>query len=287
MSSSWYPPPARPLAVEGGLKARSTRGAISQTWWSERFVGVLEHIGLGNRLERGRNYARKGQVISLDVDAGLVSALVQGSRSRPYRARIGIRAFGKAEWAKLEAGLAGSVWYMAKLLAGEMPDDIEDIFAAAGLSLFPASAQELSMDCSCPDYQVPCKHIAAAFYLLAEAFDEDPFTILAWRGREREDLLAHLQAACPGGHPTAGQGEQAGQPLDACLESYFCLQASIPATSPQVTSSDALLDQLPAVNLAVRDRPLAELLRPAYQAFGAASPRSIEWHQAPTRQTVI
>ena len=279
MNNSWYPPPARPLAVEGGLKARSTRGAISQTWWSERFVSVLEHIGLGNRLERGRNYARKGQVISLDVDAALVSALVQGSRSRPYRVRIGIMAFGKAEWAKLEAELAGSAWYMAKLLAGEMPDDIEDIFAAAGLSLFPRAAEELSMDCSCPDYQVPCKHIAAAFYLLAEAFDEDPFTILAWRGRDREDLLAHLQAAYPGAQPAGGFGtvagdrEQVGQPLDACLETYFCLQANIPATSPPVTSSDALLSQLPAVNLTVRDRPLVELLRPAYQEFGAGAAR--------------
>lgn len=270
MNNSWYPPPARPRAVEGGLKARSTRGAIGQTWWSERFVDVLEHIGLGNRLQRGRNYARKGQVISLDVDAGLVSALVQGSRSRPYRVRIGIRAFGKAEWAKLEAELAGSVWYMAKLLAGEMPEDIEDVFAAAALSLFPSAAEELSMDCSCPDYQVPCKHIAAAFYLLAEAFDENPFTILAWRGRDREDLLAHLQSAYPGAQPAASQQEQAGQPLTACLDSYFCQQASSPATSPPVTASDALLSQLPAVNLAVRGRPLTELLRPAYQAFGTA-----------------
>lgn len=270
-SNSWYPPPARPRAVEDGLKARSTRGAIGQTWWSERFVSVLEDIGLGSRLNRGRNYARRGQVISLIVDAGLVSARVQGSRSRPYRVRIGIRAFGKAEWAKVEAGLAASAWYAAKLLAGEMPDDIEDVFTAAGLSLFPAMARDLTMDCSCPDYEVPCKHIAAAFYLLAEAFDEDPFTILAWRGRDREDLLAHLQAAYPGAQQAAGQREQVGQPLDACLESYFSLQASIPATSPPVTASDALLDQVPTVDVAVRGRPLAELLRPAYQAFGATS----------------
>lgn len=269
MSNRWYPPPARPRAVDGGLKARSTRGAIGKTWWSERFVGVLEDIGLGNRLARGRNYARQGQVVSLDIDAGLVSALVQGSRSRPYRVRIGIRAFGKGEWAGLEADLAASAWYTAKLLAGEMPEDIEDVFSAAGLSLFPSAAPELSLDCSCPDYEVPCKHIAAAFYLLAEAFDEDPFTILAWRGRDREDLLSHLQAAHPGAQPAADQIEQVGQPLDACLGSYFCRQASTPATSPPVTASDALLSQLPTVNLAVRGQPLAELLRPAYQAFGA------------------
>ena len=100
--SNWYPPPSRPRAVEGGLKARSARGAISQTWWSGRFVEVLEDIGLGNRLQRGRSYARKGQVISLDVAAGMVTAKVQGSRDRPYRVRIGITAFGKHEWTGLQ-----------------------------------------------------------------------------------------------------------------------------------------------------------------------------------------
>jgi uncharacterized Zn finger protein len=273
MSSSWYPPPAKPRAVDGGLKARSTRGAIGQTWWSERFVEVLEDIGLGNRLSRGRNYARRGQVISLEVDAGLVSALVQGSRSRPYKVRIGIRAFGKAEWAKLEAELANNAWYTAKLLAGEMPEDIEDVFTVAGLALFPSKAGDLSMDCSCPDYQVPCKHLAAAFYLLAEAFDEEPFTILAWRGRDREDLLAHLQAAHPGGLRATDQREQAGQPLADCLDSYFCPQAAIPSSSPPITASDALLGQLPAVNLTVRGQPLPDLLRPAYQAFGTRAAR--------------
>jgi uncharacterized Zn finger protein len=107
-------PPSKPRAVEGGLKARSKRGAIAQTWWSERFIAVLEDIGLGNRLQRGRTYARKGQVITLHVDAGAVTAQVQGSRARPYRVRIGVTAFGKAQWAKLEHQLAANAWYLAK-----------------------------------------------------------------------------------------------------------------------------------------------------------------------------
>lgn len=268
MSGGWYPPPARPRPVEGGLKARSGRGAIGRTWWSERFVDVLEDIGLGSRLQRGRSYARKGQVISLDVDAGLVSARVQGSRSRPYRVRIGIAAFGKAEWAKVETALAENAWYTAMLLADEMPVDIEEAFSAAGLSLFPATSRELSMDCSCPDREVPCKHIAAAFYLLAEAFDDDPFAILAWRGRERDDLLANLRAAGGGGRTAADQAEQVGPPLGDCLGSYFALQADLPVTSPPVSPSDSLLDQLPPVAVTVRGQSLPELLRPAYLAFG-------------------
>jgi uncharacterized Zn finger protein len=261
-------PPSKPRAVEGGLKARSKRGAIAQTWWSERFIGVLEDIGMGNRLQRGRSYARKGQVISLDVDAGSVTAQVQGSRARPYRVRVGLQAFGKAQWANLERELAGNAWYLAKLLAGEMPDDIEDVFEGVGLSLFPASVGELSLDCSCPDWEVPCKHLAATFYLLAESFDDDPFRILAWRGRQREDLLDNLHAARSDRPTAADDTEPPGVRLVDCLHSYFALQGDLPRLSPQVTSSTSLLDQLPPVDATLRGRPLTDLLRPAYRRFG-------------------
>ncbi len=97
----WYPPPPRPRPVEGGLKARSARGAIARTWWSQRFIAVLEDIGLGSRLQRGRTYARKGQVISLEVDPGSVTAEVQGSRARPYRIRIGSPRLGSPNGPKL------------------------------------------------------------------------------------------------------------------------------------------------------------------------------------------
>jgi uncharacterized Zn finger protein len=261
-------PPSRPRAVEGGIKARSQRGAIGQTWWSERFIAVLEDIGMGNRLQRGRGYARKGQVLSLEVEAGSVAARVQGSRSRPYRVRIGLQAFGKAQWAGVERELAGNAWYLATLLAGEMPDDIEDVFEGIGLSLFPGSADELSLDCSCPDWEVPCKHLAATFYLLAESFDDDPFRILAWRGRQRDDLLDNLHAARSDGPPAADRTDNRGVPLEDCLHSYFALHGDLPRLSPQVTSSTSLLDQLPPVDITLRGSPLTDLLQPAYRRFG-------------------
>lgn len=274
MSDRWQPfPPSKPLPAEGGVKARSSRGAIAQTWWSERFVEVLEDLGIGGRLQRGRAYARKGQVLSFSVDPGQVTAQVQGSRSEPYRVRVGITAYGKTEWAEVEAALAGNAWYAAKLLAGEMPEDIEDVFADHGLSLFPTSADELSLDCSCPDWAVPCKHIAAVFYLLAESFDEDPFTILAWRGRERQDLLDNLHAArSAGASGGAGTVEQISQPLSESLDSYFVLQAELPVTNPPAGSSTTLVDQLPPIDLTVRNRPLADLIRPVYTALAAVSP---------------
>jgi uncharacterized Zn finger protein len=268
--NNWFPPPSRPRPVEGGLKARSTRGAIAQTWWSERFIEVLESIGVTGRLERGRTYARKGQIIDMQVESGGVTASVQGSRPRPYRVRIGLAAFGKAEWARACHALADNAWYTAKLLAGEMPNDIEELFASVDLSLFPADAGDLSMDCTCPDWQVPCKHLAAVFYVLAERFDEDPFAILAWRGRDRDDLLDTLSAlrtgALPGDRPDAAD---AAVPLTETLDTYFDLQAELPARGTSPTPADALLDQLPAVDVAVGGTALVDLLRPTYLALAS------------------
>src|SRR6266545_1117216 len=126
---------------------------------------------MGPRLGRGRAYARAGQVLDLGVTAGTVSARVQGSRARPYRVSIGLGRFGEADWARVESALAARALYSAKLLAGEMPLQIEEVFSSCGLSLFPERAQDLAMSCSCPDWAVPCKHIAATFYLLAEQLD--------------------------------------------------------------------------------------------------------------------
>ncbi|HZD74798.1 MAG TPA: SWIM zinc finger family protein, partial [Actinomycetota bacterium] len=195
MAGSWddWPPPSRPRRVEGGIKARSRRGQIGETWWSGRFIAILDALGMGPRLQRGRAYARAGQVLDLTVAPGTVGARVQGSRARPYRVRIALDRFTAAHWAQVESALAARALYSAKLLAGELPHSVEEVFASCGLSLFPSSAAELEMSCSCPDWAVPCKHIAATFYLLAEAFDRDPFLLLAWRGRPRDDLLARLR----------------------------------------------------------------------------------------------
>ncbi|WP_052665724.1 SWIM zinc finger family protein [Nitriliruptor alkaliphilus] len=189
-----FPPSSPPIPVEGGIRARSRRGAIGASWWSRRFLEVLESLGIGGRLDRGRTYARKGQVISLEVQPGAVTARVQGSRARPYDARIALDRLSEADWELAEEAMAERASFLAKLLAGEMPIDIEDAFEACSTGLFPSGAAELTTTCSCPDWANPCKHLAAMYYLLAEAFDEDPFLMLRWRGRDRDELLGHLRA---------------------------------------------------------------------------------------------
>ena len=206
------------IRVEGGIRAQSTRGAIGETWWSRRFIAVLESFAIGSRLTRGRNYARKGQVLTLKIEPGRVSSTVQGSRPQPYKVSIALPALAAAAWSTVETTLAEQALFSARLLAGEMPQQIEQVFVAAGTPLFPTSLRQLTMSCSCPDGQVPCKHLAATFYLLAESFDADPFQILHWRGRDRQTLLAHLRtrrAAALGAdpddvEPTAMETQAAG-----------------------------------------------------------------------------
>ncbi|HZG92383.1 MAG TPA: SWIM zinc finger family protein [Pseudonocardia sp.] len=267
-------PPTRPLPVAGGIQISRTRGRSARTWWSRRFLGVLEELGVGGRLSRGRSYARAGQIVSLDVDAGGAVARVQGSRPTPYRVRIGIPAFGKSEWAAATAALAAEAAHAAALLAGVLPHEIEDVFGSVGLSLFPASGRDIVMDCTCPDHAVPCKHLAAVFYVLAERFDDDPFQILALRGRDRAALLADLRArraetaeggAGPGATPTA---DGRPRPLAELLDAFFAAgpDPSARLTGPR-TPPDALLDQVPEFPVEVRGERVTELLRPAYHAL--------------------
>ena len=214
-SDGWWPPASKPIAVEGGVTARSKRGQIGDTWWSRRFITVLESFGIGSRLQRGRRYARIGQVLSLDIVPGQVRASVQGSRSKPYRVFIETEILTDAEWGSIEDVMASRAVFLAKLLSGEMPEEIEEAFVEASTSLFPASDDDLVSACSCPDWENPCKHVAAVFYLMAEAFDDDPFLIFAWRGRDKERLLAELRARRRGSAAAESGTDRSGDILEA------------------------------------------------------------------------
>ena len=271
-SADW--PPGRPVRVENGIRARSKRGAIGEQWWSRRFIDVLESFGMSGRLARGRNYARRGQVLGFEISCGYVTAQVQGSRPRPYRVRIQVTPLTTPQWRRVEQALAGQALFRAKLLAGEMPREIEDVFADCGTPLFPRSARDLEMSCSCPDWEVPCKHLAAVCYVLAEAFDIDPFGILAWRGRGREDLLASLRLTPGTAEAPRPLIDVTDRPLAQCLEDFWSPGMSLarlralppaPATAP-----DLLLRTFEPPPALIRGQDLRTLLAPAYQRLAAA-----------------
>jgi uncharacterized Zn finger protein len=199
---SWYfreyYPRSRPRAARGGIKSQSKRGQFGTSWWAKRWIDVLESFQIGARLQRGRSYARSGQVLNIDVAKGRITAQVQGSRPRPYDVEIQVKVLTAGQWDKLADTLAKEARFVAKLLAGEMPSDIETVFEKAKLSLFPEKLGDLKTSCSCPDYSNPCKHIAAVYYLLGEEFDRDPFLLFRLRGLSREELVERLgEAAGP------------------------------------------------------------------------------------------
>lgn len=270
-----------------GIRARSQRGQIGETWWSRRFIEVLESWQMGARLTRGRSYARSGQVMDLEVQPGKVGARVQGSRPRPYQVVLAVRPFGELDWRGVEEALSTQALFAARLLAGEIPAELEGAFRELGLSLFPATGDEVKTSCSCPDWANPCKHIAATFYILAERFDEDPFLILAWRGRTRDILLARLRelrGALPSGIPgdgaePAGPAASAGEPLEASLADFWHARPQPPGdVGPPVRGEvpDALIRQLGPSGVQVGGRDAAEWLSPLYAAMAAAARRRLE-----------
>jgi uncharacterized Zn finger protein len=184
-----YFPPSRPRAAKGGIKAQSKGGRFGESWWARRWIAVLEGFNIGARLQRGRSYARRGQVLSITIGKGSVAAKVQGSRPTPYKVQIKVPALSRTDWKRVTEILGSKALFVAKLLAGDMPQDIEEAFRAADLSLFPGRSQDLETECSCPDWSNPCKHIAAVYYLLGEEFDRDPFLIFRLRGMERDELV--------------------------------------------------------------------------------------------------
>ncbi len=177
--------------TKGGIKVQSKKG-FGESWWAKRWISVLENMRMGTRLQRGRTYARSGQVLSVEVQKGVVIAQVQGSRPKPYQVRVGVKGMSHKEWFRLARAVSSQAIFAAKLLSGEMPREIEQAFRREGLSLFPTKLSDLKTSCTCPDWSNPCKHIAAVYYLLGEEFDRDPFLIFTMRGMTREDFMGML-----------------------------------------------------------------------------------------------
>jgi len=229
----WYPKsrPRRP-APGGGIKARTGRGQqFGQTWWASQWITALERLVDSGRLTRGRSYARSGQVLDIAIKPGRVDSRVQGSRPSPYKIRIEIKPLTDKEWNKVVEAMAAQAIFAAKLLAGEMPQNIEEAFASARVSLFPDKRGDLVTECSCPDWANPCKHIAAVYYLLGEQFDDDPFLIFKLRGRDKDKIVAALRArrTVEGNEPASRSAKHAPAPpptekvtpLSASLEHFW------------------------------------------------------------------
>jgi len=165
----------------------------SPEWWVQRWNDLLNSYRFKKRLERARNYAREGNVLSIEFKGPQVLARVQGTAAEPYQVSLSIDPFTEEDWNYVVATMAEQAIYSAHLLAGEMPHNIEQVFTANGLSLFPFTLSDIHSRCSCPDPQNPCKHIGAVYYQLGDRFSEDPFVLFQLRGRTKEQILDDLR----------------------------------------------------------------------------------------------
>lgn len=260
------------IQAKGGIRAQSKRGDFGTTWWGKRWVATLESFDIGARMGRGRSYARNGSVLSIDITSGEVKAKVQGSYPQPYKISIKLKAMPDSDWRKLAAALSKQAIFAAKLLAGEMPQEIEDVFNSADLALFPAKSRDLVTNCSCPDWSNPCKHIAAVYYLIGEEFDRDPFLLFKLRGMERTAFLKLLSASAP----TAAEPiEEAARalPPEPLKAASFWQAAPLPpdwlgeARTPPVNA--AVLQRLGNFPFWRGAETLTEALTPVYAAVSA------------------
>jgi uncharacterized Zn finger protein len=181
----------------------------------QQWNDLLNSYRFKKRLERARKYAKEGNVLSIEFKGPQVLAQVQGTAPEPYEVSLSINPFTEEDWNYIVATMAQEAIYSAQLLAGEMPHNIEKVFTANGLSLFPFTLSDIHSRCSCPDPQNPCKHIGAVYYQLGDRFSEDPFVLFELRGRTKEQILDDLRRRRS---TQAGETERSESSTPAALE---------------------------------------------------------------------
>jgi len=169
------------------------RDQTDRQWWAEQWLDLINSYRFKKRLERGWKYARAGHVKQIRFTDRKVLAKVQGTDPKPYHVSLWLTPLSDEDWQYVLNTLCQRAIFSAKLLAGEMPHNIEEVFAINGLRLFPFNLSEVHSRCSCPDKANPCKHVSAIYYLLGDRFSEDPFVLFQLRGRTREQILAALR----------------------------------------------------------------------------------------------
>lgn len=181
-----------------GIRAQSLRTLARKDWWARRWIAALEAMRLGPRFGRGRQYATDGQVTELVLEGPHVEATVVGSREAPYRLTLDFISATGAAQERIASAIATEPMLLGRLLTDDLPTEIEPLFRAEGIPLFPQSAPlnrdngrpayDVKMHCSCPDWARPCKHLVAVMLLLGEEVAQRPSTLLSLRGIDLDDL---------------------------------------------------------------------------------------------------
>ncbi|MFO0832820.1 MAG: hypothetical protein U0637_13390 [Phycisphaerales bacterium] len=242
------PPLTKPRKVKNGVKlsVTATGEAVPVgAWAAQRWMRLVEQAGEGNALVEGLEYAKEGQTKKLAITPGRVEAVVQGRADRPYTTSLTMDVIGHEDWDKAVHAMSEGAIYAAKLLAAELPPNIEDVFGPLGLRLFPAGPQEMRASCTCSDFERKtrdakesgvavhwCKHLCCIAYLVASRLAGEPFLAFGLRGMDTHELLDRLRqrrqvvGAAMGATPVyparvPGVSDIDCPPLDANLAAFW------------------------------------------------------------------
>ena len=187
--------PVRIPRFAAGIRAQETRAGAGRSWWSRRWMQVLEGMGLGGRLGRGKNYALSGQVVSMRLEGPHVEATVVGTRADPYVVTVDFRTPEDEVRARIVAHIRHEPMLVARLLVDDLPMEVEEAFREEECDLFPGGKlgpgkYDMTTKCSCPDYANPCKHSSAVLLILGEEISRRPMTLLELRGITEDDLVS-------------------------------------------------------------------------------------------------
>ena len=164
-----------PVVIQG-------RG-IANSWWGRAWCANLEqYADFESRLGRGKRYVKTGAVIDLKIEKGKILAKVQGTRKTPYKVEIRISPLSEERCQEVIGKCGQRVENLEKLLAGDFPMELKELFTEQD-GLFP-TPREISFSCSCPDWALMCKHVAAALYGIGARLDENPSLFFELRGIE-------------------------------------------------------------------------------------------------------
>ncbi len=162
---------------------------FGKTWWGENFLQALTDIDYSNRLPRGRSYARNGSVAEIKTTNNRINAKVKGSRRTPYKVEIILPLFSGTEKKKLIQAITDDPLVLSHLLNRELPHELNVIAQKHKIAVFPKKWSDFDMNCSCPDWAVPCKHLASVIYMLSAEIDRNPFLVFQLHGL---DILKEL-----------------------------------------------------------------------------------------------
>ncbi|MEY3248911.1 MAG: hypothetical protein RL742_954 [Bacteroidota bacterium] len=209
----------------------ATRKSYGSTWWGKQWLQALTDIDNANRLPRGKTYANKGLAHDLELQGNTISAKVTGSTPRPYRVQITVPVFDQGIRKRLVQVVTDNPLFLSKLLNRELPPELNEACLSAGIHIFPRRWDDLKGSCSCPDWAVPCKHMAAVLYLVANEIDKNPFLVFDLHGF---DLVAALNE---GGY-TEAVGESV--PIIRLPQLQQALAAETAAAAPEESCWAAL-----------------------------------------------